>query len=509
MTTVFTLVDAVVLRPLPVAAPDELVSLRYPSFSYPMFEQIRDRGHMLRGVFAWEPRTLHAAWTSEPEPTSMLLVTGAFHDTLGLQPSAGRLLNQADVGNTAAEAQAVAVLSYAAWQRRFNGDPAAIGRTLRIEGQPFTIVGVTPPGFFGVAVGMSPDVTIPVTMLPRLRSDERDALVNADSFWLNIMGRVRSGMSIAQADAAFQPVWAQALAATLSPDWTANWRARYVTFTSGLEPGASGYSPRSTSVPGRAVAAVRPGRAGAGRRLRDGGQPAARGRGRAPPGTGAAARHRRRSRAPGSAAVPRGPGAGRRGRRARRSLLDLGRGSARAAALDQLRPRDDGARRRRPRARVHGGRHRHRGARLQPRADRQGRPHRSWPGSQGGHAPGGRRSPARRHRASAGRRAGRTVDGPAGGLGALRAQPDPVADERRGLRPRWPSRGQRRRAVAGERALGSRRSGPGSRALVRRVAAAPAGHARGALGEPVAEAADQQRAGILVRHLQRRRTTGG
>ena len=231
------------LRPLPVRAPEELVWLRDPSFSYPVFEQIRDRGHMLRGLFAWEQRTLHAAWTSESEPTSMLLVTGAFHDTLGLPPAAGRLLNQADVGNTPAEAQAVAVLSYTAWQRRFGGDPAAVGRTLRVEGQPFTIVGVTPPGFFGVAVGMSPDVTIPVTMLPRLRSDERDSLVQANQFWLNIMGRVRPGMSIAQADAAFQPVWTQALAATLSPEWSPRWRARWVTFTSGLEPGAAGYSP--------------------------------------------------------------------------------------------------------------------------------------------------------------------------------------------------------------------------------------------------------------------------
>jgi putative ABC transport system permease protein len=243
ITTVFTLVDAVVLRPLPVAAPDELVWLRDPSFSYPMFEQIRDRAQMLRGVFAWDSRMLHAAWTSEPEPTSILLVTGAFHDTLGLQPSAGRLLTQADVGNTAAEAQAVAVLSYSAWQRRFRGDPAAIGRAIRIEGQPFTIVGVTPRGFFGVAVGMSPDITIPMTMLPRLRSDEQKALVEAGQIWLNIMGRVRSGTSIAQADAEFQTVWAQALAATLMPDWTASWRARYLTFTSGLEPGASGYSP--------------------------------------------------------------------------------------------------------------------------------------------------------------------------------------------------------------------------------------------------------------------------
>ncbi len=243
VTTVFTLVDAVVLRPLPVSAPGELVWLRDPSFSYPLFEQIRDRGHMFRGLFAWESRSLQAAWTSEPEPTSMLLVTGGFHDTLGLQPAAGRLLNQGDVGKNAADAQAVAVLSDAAWQRRFDRDPSAIGRTLRIEGQPFTIVGVTPPAFFGVAVGIAPDVTIPVTMLPRLRSDERDALANADRFWLNIMGRLRPGLSIAQADAAFQPVWAQSLAVTLSPDWEPKWRARYVTFTSGLEPGATGYSP--------------------------------------------------------------------------------------------------------------------------------------------------------------------------------------------------------------------------------------------------------------------------
>jgi MacB-like protein len=150
---------------------------------------------MLTGVFAWEPRMLHAAWTGEPEPTSMLLVSGAFHETLGLRPAAGRLLNQADVGNTAAEAQPVAVLSYAAWKRRFSADPAAIGRTLRIEGQPFTIVGVTPPDFFGVAVGMSPDLTIPVTMLPRLCSDE----------------------------------WSQALASTVAPDWQASRRARYMT----------------------------------------------------------------------------------------------------------------------------------------------------------------------------------------------------------------------------------------------------------------------------------------
>lgn len=243
LTTVFTLIDVVLLRPLPVKSPSELVWLRDPSFSYPMFEQLRDHAHMLRGLFAWEVRPLQTEWTSEPEPTSTALVTGAYHDTLGIQPAAGRLLTASDVGNTAATAQAVAVLSYDAWQRRFNGDPAAVGRTLRIEGQPFTIVGVTPPGFFGVAIGRAPELTIPLTMLPRLRSDEAEALVMTGNSWLEIMGRVRPGLSIAEADAAFQPVWAAARVATVSPEGDPRWRERYLRMTSGLEPGESGYSP--------------------------------------------------------------------------------------------------------------------------------------------------------------------------------------------------------------------------------------------------------------------------
>jgi putative ABC transport system permease protein len=243
LATVFALIDAVVLRPLPVSKPHELVTLRDPSFSYPVFEQVRAHGGMFRGVFAWTERELHANWTNEAEPSSVLLVSGAFHETLGLRPATGRLLTEGDVGHRAGDAQAVAVLSEVAWRTRYGKDPTVIGRTLRIEGQPFTIVGVTAPGFFGVAAGLAPEVTIPITMLPRLRSDQRDILTSGQSFWLNIMGRLRPGLSIEQADAAFQPVWTRALRATLSPEWTPRWRARYVTFTSGLEPGASGYSP--------------------------------------------------------------------------------------------------------------------------------------------------------------------------------------------------------------------------------------------------------------------------
>ncbi|HXW06958.1 MAG TPA: ABC transporter permease [Vicinamibacterales bacterium] len=242
VTTVFTLVDAVILRPLPVASPHELVWMRHPSFSYPVFEEVSARAGMLSRVFAWESRQFQAQWTADPESTPVLLATGGIHETLGLRPAAGRLLTPADSGRSAADAQPVAVLSYAAWQRRFGGSPDAIGQTLRIEGTPFTIVGVTPPGFYGVAVGVPVDVTIPLTMLPRIREDERRTLTEAGRSWLHIMGRLRPGLSATEADAAFQTIWPEILRATaegVSPAF----RPRYLKFTSGLEPGASGESP--------------------------------------------------------------------------------------------------------------------------------------------------------------------------------------------------------------------------------------------------------------------------
>lgn len=243
VTTVFALVDAVVLRPLPVASPGELVWLRTPGFSFPIYREVRDRGHLFAGLFAWERRTLLVEWTGEPEASPVLLATGGIHETLGIRPVRGRLLRNSDAGDSAAEAQPVAVLSHRAWERRFGSHPGIVGRTIRIEGQPFTIVGVTPPGFFGVAVGASPDVTIPMTMLPRLRSDERDILAAPARAWLHIMGRLRPGLSIAQADAAFQSVWPQVLNATTDPGLAPERRARFLSRQAGLMPGAAGFSP--------------------------------------------------------------------------------------------------------------------------------------------------------------------------------------------------------------------------------------------------------------------------
>jgi hypothetical protein len=175
--TVFTLVDAVILRSLPVRAPHELVWMRDPSFSFPVFKEVQARGTMLSSVFARTAQTLPVQWTNEPEPTPILMASGRIHETLGLRP----------------------------------------------------------------AIGIPVDVTIPVTMLPRLRDDERGALTRVGMSWLNIMGRLRPGLSVTAADAAFQTIWPQILTAT-ADGVDAAFRPRYLTFTSGLEPGASGDS---------------------------------------------------------------------------------------------------------------------------------------------------------------------------------------------------------------------------------------------------------------------------
>ena len=332
----------------------------------------------------------------------------------------------------------MAVLSYAA-SSRFSEDPAAIGRALRIEGgrSPSS---ASPRRASGVAVGMSPDVTIPMTM-PRLgattgRAGQRTT--SGSTSWAGPLRHVdRAGRRrVPDGVGAGAPRRCRRLAPS-APARDVHERPRVWRFR---------LLARSTPVQAALwllfglVAVVLVVACATG--------PAACGRGRAPPGTGAAAAiGASRARLVSSCSSRPGARARRRGSDcSSRPGLDL-----LVRLLSTATTRDDGARRRRPRARVHGGRHRHRGARLASRRspgpssipDRFSGRHRGRAAIGGLRASPERWSPRRC-----------TVDGPAGGLGALRAQPDPVADGRR-LRPQWP-RAQRRRALAGERARGSR-----------------------------------------------------
>jgi len=210
-TAIFSLVDAVLLKLLPVKNPEQVVALdsfsqrgERRNFSHPLFERLRARTFVFSGIFAANDGTARMELAGpesdgQTEQAEVQLVSGEYFQALGVDAVAGRTLTPAD--DQTPGAHPVAVLSYGFWQRRFAGDLAVIGQSITLKGQPFTVIGVTPPAFFGEAVGRAPDIWAPLMMEPPLgRGVTR--LSNANVGWLRIMARLKPGVSEQQAQAA-------------------------------------------------------------------------------------------------------------------------------------------------------------------------------------------------------------------------------------------------------------------------------------------------------------------
>lgn len=218
-TAIFTLLDTVLLKELPVRAPNRLVQLEQiyngrglNFFSWPEIERLRATDHSFQDVFAWAVRSMNVDVGDGTEPTRCVYVTGNYYRALGVSAVLGRALLPED---DRAAAPAVAVLSYSAWQSLFGGDVNVLDRTLKIEGVPVTIVGVLPAWFFGTEVGHSPEVAVPLSLQPQLMRD-RPMLTRPDAHWLRVMARLQEGVSEVQAAAQLDILWPQ-ITATLDP----------------------------------------------------------------------------------------------------------------------------------------------------------------------------------------------------------------------------------------------------------------------------------------------------
>lgn len=215
-TAIFGVMDALMLRTLPVSHPEQLVFFgegrasgvtddfaRTDLFSQPFYREMRGRNRVFSDVAAIESMwgDVHARFdgtASELEPVKAQLVSGDYFNMLGVPAHAGRVFTLEDDRRPAGSP--VAVLRYGYWQRRFNRDPAVIGRTLTFNGTVFTIVGIAAPEFFGTEVGRAPDLWIPLTM----QAQAQPWLGNpfdpqTQSLWL--MGRMKPGVTVAQAQA--------------------------------------------------------------------------------------------------------------------------------------------------------------------------------------------------------------------------------------------------------------------------------------------------------------------
>jgi predicted permease len=255
-TAIFTVINAVVLRALPVQHPQELVVIGNPArvhstgtgtpridvFSYPLYHEIRDNNSVFSSLLASSNLdNLRIKIETAPENITGRLVTENYFQTLGINPLLGRTFSLED--GRAPGSDPVLVISYSYWRRRFAGDPAVIGRKVRLNNYPVTIIGVTPPGFFGEVVGDHLDVWAPMMMQPQLMPG-REFLVDPQAASLLLIGRLKPGVTIAQAQADVNTVTERALKVALDGKLTADDRdaVRKMKIAVQVSPGGRGLS---------------------------------------------------------------------------------------------------------------------------------------------------------------------------------------------------------------------------------------------------------------------------
>jgi putative ABC transport system permease protein len=254
-TAIFQLVDAIRLRTLPVSHPEQLAEIRivtapngrtgtfmgrWPMLSYPLYRKIKAQQTVFTDVMAWGTTSLDLAQGGEQRPAQALWVTGNFFPLLGVRPAAGRLIAESDdVPGCGAPA---VVLGYPFWQREYSGDASAVGRSILLDGHRFDIVGVASSEFYGVDVGRSFDVAVPVCAVPIIRGATNEHLTRPDVWFLGGIGRLRPGVTVEQAGAHLAGLSKGILAATVPTRYTASDAKDYVEMVIGARPAAGGIS---------------------------------------------------------------------------------------------------------------------------------------------------------------------------------------------------------------------------------------------------------------------------
>ena len=226
-TAIYSFLDAILLRSLPVAHPEELVVVQWrakeppkvihghngtrdgdktgvfsPNYPFAAYESLRSDSSVLSTLFAYATAyRINLVAQNQAEVGNGQFVSGSFYRSLGVSPAAGRLIDEND---DRAGAERVAVLSYRYWQSRYGSDPSAVGQSIRINDVPFTIVGVSAPEFFGVNPGQEHQVYMPIhaapSLAPRPAEDEKRRFFDPNFYWVEMMGRLRPGVSRTQAE---------------------------------------------------------------------------------------------------------------------------------------------------------------------------------------------------------------------------------------------------------------------------------------------------------------------
>ncbi|MEK6323113.1 MAG: ABC transporter permease [Acidobacteriota bacterium] len=214
-TAIFSLVNTVLLRPLPVDRPEQLVSVNsvsatgdnnVPTFSYPDYRDYRDRNDALAGLLCYRMSAVSMSNNGVNERMWSYLVSGNYFDVLGVKPRLGRFFTQED--DKAPGAHPVAVITYNCWQKRFAGSPEAVGKSVIVNGLSFSIIGVAEQGFYGSEISYVPEIWFPIMMLAQIEPGAM-YLEMRDSSNFFVQGRMKPGVTTPQAEAALKTIAAQ------------------------------------------------------------------------------------------------------------------------------------------------------------------------------------------------------------------------------------------------------------------------------------------------------------
>jgi predicted permease len=258
-TAIFSLLNAVMLKSLPVRDPAQLVLFGEGSWeganggpaepgilwldSYPLYQRLRAQNQLFEDIAAQQNNTsgVNVEWAGRPSDgtadfASGRCVSANYFDVLGVPAFRGRAFHPDD---DAAGANPVVILSYGYWQRRFGANPALVNGTVMLNGAPYTVVGVTPPGFTGTKIGHATDLWVPLSMQPRFMRKE-SFLADGQLWWLSVIGRLKPGVPLAQAQANVNVTLQQFLSEKppASPQEAVDRRAVRIE----LLPGARGFS---------------------------------------------------------------------------------------------------------------------------------------------------------------------------------------------------------------------------------------------------------------------------
>jgi predicted permease len=242
-TSLFTIFNSLIMRPLPVRDPGSLTLLDSGSWSYPVWREISARSaDLFESAFAFSRESFDVTQGGRPVIVDGGYASGNLFDVLGVPPFRGRMLTPAD-DSAAPPNGPVAVISHRFWRQHFAGAEDVVGRQLTVQRVlPFTIVGVMPPGFTGADIGRMADVLVPFSAEPLLRGRE-SVLQSAGTIWLEIMVRLEPGQTIEEANAALRGVQSQIRNATLPfLQADAGFAARYLRHPMTLVPAAAGAS---------------------------------------------------------------------------------------------------------------------------------------------------------------------------------------------------------------------------------------------------------------------------